>query len=86
MFKLFNNGVDLFKIIEEYGLDVLRFFLVINLILGFDIRFLFEKVRVVWGLCNKLWNIVCYIDMFDDDFNFKFSAVDIWINNKFKYL
>ncbi|MCE6115011.1 valine--tRNA ligase [Mycoplasmopsis agalactiae] len=86
MSKSLNNGVDPSKIIEEYGSDALRFFLVTNSTPGLDTRFSLEKVRVAWGLCNKLWNIARYIDMLDYDSNSKPSAADIWINNKLKHL
>ncbi|EIN14961.1 Valyl-tRNA synthetase [Mycoplasmopsis agalactiae 14628] len=86
MSKSLNNGVDPSKIIEEHGSDALRFFLVTNSSPGLDTRFSLEKVRVAWGLCNKLWNISRYIEMLDDDSNSKPSAADIWINNKLKHL
>lgn len=34
MFKLLNNGVDFMDVIDKYGVDVLRFFIVFNVVLG----------------------------------------------------
>ncbi len=53
MSKSLNNGVDPVKVIEEYGSDSLRFFLVTSSSPGLDTRFSIEKIRSAWGLCNK---------------------------------
>ncbi len=86
MSKSLNNGVDPVKVIEEYGSDSLRFFLVTSSSPGLDTRFSIKKIRSAWGLCNKLWNIARYINMLDDDNVSEPSAADIWINNKLKTL
>ncbi|AXJ68270.1 valine--tRNA ligase [Mycoplasmopsis bovis] len=86
MSKSLNNGVDPVKVIEEYGSDSLRFFLVTSSSPGLDTRFSIEKIRSAWGLCNKLWNIARYINMLDDDNVSEPSVADIWINNKLKTL
>ncbi len=65
MSKSLNNGVDPVKVIEEYGSDSLRFFLVTSSSPGLDTRFSIKKIRSAWGLCNKLWNIARYINMLE---------------------
>ncbi|MBZ4218504.1 valine--tRNA ligase [Mycoplasma tauri] len=86
MSKSLNNGIEPSEIINKYGSDALRFFLVTNSSPGFDTRFSYEKVKSAWNLCNKLWNIARYINMLDDDKTIRKSPADLWINNKLKML
>ncbi|MGV2393946.1 UNVERIFIED_CONTAM: class I tRNA ligase family protein [Campylobacter lari] len=45
MSKSLNNGIDPIKVIEEFGSDALRYFIVTNTTPGFDMRFSTEKIK-----------------------------------------
>jgi valyl-tRNA synthetase len=45
MSKSLGNGIDPMDVIEEYGTDALRFFLLTNSAPGQDIRYSEEKIR-----------------------------------------
>ncbi|WP_406616918.1 valine--tRNA ligase [Mycoplasmopsis adleri] len=81
MSKSLNNGVDPMKVIDEYGSDALRYFLVTNTTPGMDLRYSTKKVKSAWALCNKLWNITRYMQGLEDDGNDKWTSADLWINN-----
>ncbi|WP_342252135.1 valine--tRNA ligase [Spiroplasma endosymbiont of Amphibalanus improvisus] len=61
MSKSLGNGVDPNYIIDKYGADALRFFLVTNSSPGQDIRFSEDKIANSWNFINKLWNAARYI-------------------------
>lgn len=81
MSKSLGNGIDPMKVIDEYGSDSLRWYLLTNSSPGQDINFSKEKLEFAWSLSNKLWNISRYILMMENDDN-KISDADIWIVNK----
>lgn len=81
MSKSLGNGIDPMDVIDEYGVDALRWFLITSTTPGLDIRFSTEKIRAGWALCNKLWNIARYIQNLPDDNN-DISPADYWINNQ----
>ena len=56
MSKSLGNGVDPMDLIEEYGVDSLRFYLSTDVAMGTDLRFDKEKVASTWNFINKLWN------------------------------
>jgi len=56
MSKSLGNGVDPMDLIEEYGVDSLRFYLATDVAMGTDLRFDKEKVASTWNFINKLWN------------------------------
>ena len=82
MSKSLGNGVEPTKVIDKYGSDALRWFLLTNSKSGQDIRYSEEKLRSAWGLNNKLWNIARYIIKIMDQKTAKISTADIWINNQ----
>jgi valyl-tRNA synthetase len=45
MSKSLNNGIDPMKVIDEYGADALRFFLVSTVTVGEDLRYSNEKIK-----------------------------------------
>jgi valyl-tRNA synthetase len=45
MSKSLNNGIDPMKVIDEYGADALRSFLVSTATVGEDLRYSQEKIR-----------------------------------------
>lgn len=83
------NGIDLFEVIEKYGVDVFRFIFVIGILFGNDIRFYMEKVEVNRNFVNKIWNVVRFVFMnFDIDISFKFDEskfifIERWILFRF---
>ncbi|QCZ36490.1 valine--tRNA ligase [Mycoplasma nasistruthionis] len=78
MSKSLNNGVDPMEVIDQYGSDALRWFLITNTTPGLDIRFSTEKVESAWKVNNKLWNIAKYIKDLPDN-NVPATDADLWI-------
>src|SRR5690625_8007479 len=56
MSKLLGNGVDTMDVIDKYGADSLRYFLLTGSSPGQDLRFHWEKVESTWNFANKVWN------------------------------
>ncbi|NLD16710.1 MAG: valine--tRNA ligase [Tissierellia bacterium] len=56
MSKSLDNGVDPLDVIEQYGADALRFFLVNGNAPGNDLRYFATKVESSRNFANKLWN------------------------------
>ncbi|MGZ9761964.1 valine--tRNA ligase [Mycoplasma sp. 394] len=86
MSKSFNNGIDPMQLIDQYGSDALRWFLLTNTAPGMDIRFSSEKVEAAWRVNNKLWNIANYIKELPDSKDKSLSPADKWIFNKLAFL
>ena len=82
MSKSLGNGIDPMEVIDNYGSDSLRWYLLTNSTPGQDINFSKEKLEFAWGLCNKLWNISRFILMMEDKDNKSLSDADKWIINK----
>ena len=83
MSKSLGNGIDPMDVIEQYGSDALRWFLLTNSTPGQDLRFSKEKLRSSWGLMNKLWNISRYIlEVMPEGDVDSFQSVHVWIANK----
>ncbi len=89
MSKSLGNGVDPMDVIEQYGVDALRFFLTTNSTPGMDMRYIPSKVEASWNFINKLWNASRFVMMnLDEDFDSNFSYdyctnIDKWILNRF---
>ncbi|HEY4537326.1 MAG TPA: valine--tRNA ligase [Erysipelothrix sp.] len=88
MSKSLGNGVDPMDVIEEYGVDALRFFLTTNSSPGQDMRYIPEKVESSWNFINKLWNASRFVLMHIEDENYdikhaKLGQVDRHIIAKF---
>ncbi|GAB4073284.1 valine--tRNA ligase [Barrientosiimonas marina] len=56
MSKSLGNGVDPMDVIDQYGADSLRYFLLTGSTPGQDLRFHWEKVEATWNFANKVWN------------------------------
>ena len=89
MSKSLGNGIDPMKVIDEYGVDALRFFLTTNSTPGQDMRYIPSKVEAAWNFINKIWNASRFVLMnLDEDSNLKncdyshVSSADAWILNK----
>jgi len=89
MSKSLGNGVDPMDVIEEYGVDSLRWFLATNSTPGQDMRYSDEKIKSSWAFINKIWNASRYVLMSlpqdyvreDIDLN-NLSLFDKWILNR----
>ncbi len=88
MSKSLGNGIDPMDVINEYGVDALRFFLTTNSTPGQDMRYIPEKVEASWNFINKIWNASRFVMMnlkdYDPNTDFShLSSVDEWILNRF---
>ncbi len=63
MSKSLGNGVDPMDIIDKYGADSLRFFLLKSSAPGMDLRYDEDKVKASWNFINKLWNASRFVLM-----------------------
>jgi len=89
MSKSLGNGIDPMSVIDEYGVDALRFFLTTNSTPGQDMRYIPEKVEAAWNFINKIWNASRFVimnlpeGMSEKDVDLShLSVVDAWIINK----
>ena len=86
MSKSLGNGVDPMDVIDQYGVDALRFFLTTNSTPGQDMRYIPEKVEAAWNFINKIWNASRFVlmnldegmTMADIDLS-SLSVSDAWI-------
>ena len=89
MSKTLGNGEDPIDLIEEYGADALRLFLLDEHRMGQDVRFSREHLKTCRNFMNKIWNSARFVHQ-----NFKmelkkpqdneFSLMDQWILQKLK--
>ena len=63
MSKSLGNGIDPIDVINEYGVDSLRYFLATTASPGLDMRYSEEKVKASNNYLNKIWNSARYILM-----------------------
>ena len=63
MSKSLGNGIDPMDVIEKYGVDALRWFLITGSTPGQDIRFSYKKMDAAWNFINKIWNASRYVIM-----------------------
>ncbi len=63
MSKSLGNGIDPMTVIDEYGIDALRFFLTTNSTPGQDMRYIPEKVEAAGNFINKIWNASRFVFM-----------------------
>lgn len=68
--KSLGNGVDIFEVIDKYGIDAIRYFLTTTGAPGLDLRFSTEKMDASWNYINKIWNISRYIGLNFDANNY----------------
>lgn len=86
MSKSLGNGIDPIDVINNHGVDSLRYFLATNSAPGMDIRYSEEKVNAAQNYLNKIWNSARYIYMNIDE-NFKEEEINIKNLNDFdKYI
>lgn len=88
MSKSLGNGVDPSDVVNEFGVDSLRLFLISSSTAGEDLRFSKDKVRANWNFINKLWNSARFFMMNNNlDKNWKMNKQKLrdksrWILNK----
>ena len=61
MSKSSGNGVDPIDVINQYGVDALRYFLTTSTSPGLDTRYIEEKVQSCSNYLNKIWNASRFI-------------------------
>ena len=89
MSKSLGNGVDPVKVIDEYGADALRLFLITGNTPGNDMRFSTEKVSASRNFANKIWNAARFIHMNIDGKDVpcalpaRLTVEDKWIVSRF---
>ncbi len=89
MSKTLGNGEDPIDLIEEYGADALRFFLLNENKRGRDLRFSRDYLKICRNFMNKIWNAGRFIHQ---NFNIplrepqskELSLMDQWIIRKLK--
>ena len=89
MSKSLGNGVDPIDVINEYGVDALRYFLTTNSTPGQDMRYSDEKVQSSANYLNKIWNSARYVlSVIPEGFKEEkldlsnLSALDKWLLNR----
>ena len=75
MSKSLGNGVDPMDVIDKYGADALRYFLLTGSTPGQDLRFHWEKVESTWNFANKIWNASRFVLMNLE--GFKYEEMDL---------
>ena len=90
MSKSLGNGVDPMDLIEQYGADALRYYLVTDVAPGTDIRFDEEKIKSTWNYINKIWNASRFVLMNIEDLKEinldNLKNEDKWILSKYHKL
>ena len=90
MSKSLGNGIDPMDVIEEYGVDAMRWFLATGSTPGLDVRYDDTKLKSAWNFINKIWNASRYVIMnLDEDITNtslpkldELNVTDKWILNK----
>ncbi|UQS82688.1 valine--tRNA ligase [Bombilactobacillus folatiphilus] len=76
MSKSLGNGIDPMDVIDKYGVDALRWFLITGSAPGQDTRFSYEKVSAAWNFINKIWNASRFVIMNLEDTQPQLPAVE----------
>lgn len=63
MSKSLGNGIDPMDVVEKYGADSLRWFLLNGTAPGQDTRFSYTKMESAWNFINKIWNASRFVIM-----------------------
>ncbi|MFV4943600.1 valine--tRNA ligase [Lactobacillus delbrueckii subsp. allosunkii] len=93
MSKSLGNGIDPMDIINKYGADALRWFLLNGTAPGQDTRFSYTKMDAAWNFINKLWNASRFVIMnLPEDAKpaqkpdtSKFDLADAWIFDRLNH-
>ncbi len=88
MSKSLGNGVDPMDVIEKYGADALRYYLVTEVSGGMDLKYDEEKLASTWNFINKLWNASRFVlmnieDLKEEEYTLENLKIeDKWILSK----
>lgn len=88
MSKSLGNGVDPMDVIEKYGADALRYYLVTEVSGGMDLKYDEEKIASTWNFINKLWNASRFVlinieDLKEEEYALEnLKEEDRWILSK----
>ena len=63
MSKSLGNGVDPIEVIDEFGADALRFYIVTGNSAGNDMRYFPERCEAMRNFANKIWNASRFVMM-----------------------
>lgn len=63
MSKSLGNGVDPMDVVDKYGADALRWFLLNGTAPGQDTRYDPTKLAAAWNFINKIWNAARFVIM-----------------------
>lgn len=93
MSKSLGNGIDPMDVIDKYGADALRWFLLNGTAPGQDTRFSYTKMDAAWNFINKLWNASRFVIMnLPEDAKHaqkpdtsKFDLADAWIFDRLNH-
>lgn len=86
MSKSLDNGVDPLDVIDHYGADALRFFLVNGNSPGNDLRYFESRVEASRNFANKLWNASRLVLMNIDDNFVEKNVEDINLRPEDKWI
>ncbi len=76
MSKSLGNGIDPMDVIEKWGSDSLRSFVLGNSTPGQDIKFNETKINSAWDLNNKLFNSGKLLNMLSNDNKFEYKSIN----------
>ncbi|MGV0167715.1 valine--tRNA ligase [Furfurilactobacillus sp. WILCCON 0119] len=89
MSKSLGNGIDPMDVIDQYGVDAMRWFLATGSTPGQDVRYDSAKLDAGWNFINKLWNASRYVIMNLGDMDKpvlppkdQWNLADRWILNR----
>ncbi len=93
MSKSLGNGVDPMDVVDEYGADALRWFLLNGTAPGQDTRYDPKKMGAAWNFINKIWNASRFVIMnLPEDAKpahmpdtSKFDLADSWIFDRLNH-
>lgn len=93
MSKSLGNGVDPMDVVEKYGADSLRWFLLNGTAPGQDTRYDPKKLSAAWNFINKIWNASRFVIMnLPEDAEpahmpdtSKFDLADSWIFDRLNH-
>ena len=79
MSKSLGNGIDPMDVIDKYGADALRWFLLNGTAPGQDTRYDPKKLSAAWNFINKIWNASRFVIMnLDSDVELSLPEASEW--------
>ena len=79
MSKSLGNGIDPMDVVDKYGADALRWFLLNGTAPGQDTRYDPKKLSAAWNFINKIWNASRFVIMnLDSDVELSLPEASEW--------